>query len=411
MRRIELIRFAAGAIFAHPMRSALTALGVVIGVGAVVTMTSIGLGVQKQVSDRISGLGANLITVQSGQARGGATIARQGAGSAISLTDDDASAIRMNVANAAAVSAVVQGGSQMVGGGNNTNSRILGVSPDYLQIRDMQIARGRMFTDEEEKAGKKVVVMGQSTVTTLFGDQDPVGQRLRVGQVPFEIIGVLTPKGQSATGQDQDDQVIGPLKSIRSKVLGRRIRGNSVQNILIEASDKDSMDKVQSDVTDLLRDRHKIGSPDQDDVQVQNMQQLMETAQETTKTFTFLLGGVAGVSLLVGGVGIMNIMLVAVTERTREIGLRMALGATRGDVLFQFALEAVTLSVFGGVLGLLFGLLGGVIMSKVGGFPVAVAPWAPPLALGFSVFVGLIFGAYPSWRAAQLDPIEALRRD
>ena len=411
MRRIELIRFAAGAIFAHPMRSALTALGVVIGVGAVVTMTSIGLGVQKQVSDRISGLGANLITVQSGQARGGATIARQGAGSAISLTDDDASAIRMNVANAAAVSAVVQGGSQMVGGGNNTNSRILGVSPDYLQIRDMQIARGRMFTDEEEKAGKKVVVMGQSTVTTLFGDQDPVGQRLRVGQVPFEIIGVLTPKGQSATGQDQDDQVIGPLKSIRSKVLGRRIRGNSVQNILIEASDKDSMDKVQSDVTDLLRDRHKIGSPDQDDFQVQNMQQLMETAQETTKTFTFLLGGVAGVSLLVGGVGIMNIMLVAVTERTREIGLRMALGATRGDVLFQFALEAVTLSVFGGVLGLLFGLLGGVIMSKVGGFPVAVAPWAPPLALGFSVFVGLIFGAYPSWRAAQLDPIEALRRD
>jgi len=411
MRRIELIRFAAGAIFAHPMRSALTALGVVIGVGAVVTMTSIGLGVQKQVSDRISGLGANLITVQSGQARGGATIARQGAGSAISLTDDDASAIRMNVANAAAVSAVVQGGSQMVGGGNNTNSRILGVSPDYLQIRDMQIARGRMFTDEEEKAGKKVVVMGQSTVTTLFGDQDPVGQRLRVGQVPFEIIGVLTPKGQSATGQDQDDQVIGPLKSIRSKVLGRRIRGNSVQNILIEASDKDSMDKVQSDVTDLLRDRHKIGSPDQDDFQVQNMQQLMETAQETTKTFTFLLGGVAGVSLLVGGVGIMNIMLVAVTERTREIGLRMALGATRGDVLFQFALEAVTLSVFGGVLGLLFGLLGGVIMSKVGGFPVAVAPWAPPLALGFSVFVGLVFGAYPSWRAAQLDPIEALRRD
>ena len=171
------------------------------------------------------------------------------------------------------------------------------------------------------------------------------------------------------------------------------------------------MDKVQSDVTDLLRDRHKIGSPDQDDFQVQNMQQLMETAQETTKTFTFLLGGVAGVSLLVGGVGIMNIMLVAVTERTREIGLRMALGATRGDVLFQFALEAVTLSVFGGVLGLLFGLLGGVIMSKVGGFPVAVAPWAPPLALGFSVFVGLIFGAYPSWRAAQLDPIEALRRD
>jgi putative ABC transport system permease protein len=411
MKRTELIRFAAGAIFAHPMRSALTALGVVIGVGAVVCMTSIGLGVQKQVSDRIGALGSNLITIQPGQARGGATIARQGAGSAISINDEDTDAIRMNISNVAAVSAAVRGQSQVVGGGQNTFTTIWGVDPDYITIRDMSVAKGRMFSDDDARQGRKVVVIGQSTATTLFADQDPVGQRLRVGQVPFEIIGVFTPKGQSATGQDQDDMVMGPLKAVRTRVLGRRIKGSAVQNIFVKAADKDQMTQVQSDITDLLRDRHKIPSPDLDDFQVQNMAQIMETAQATTKTFTFLLGGVAGVSLLVGGVGIMNIMLVAVTERTREIGLRMALGATRGDVLFQFALEAVTLSLFGGILGLLFGLLGGYLMSKIGGFPVAIAPWAPPLALGFSMFVGLVFGAYPSWRAAQLDPIEALRRD
>ncbi len=411
MKRTELIRFAAGAIFAHPMRSALTALGVVIGVGAVVTMTSIGLGVQKQVSDRIGALGSNLITIQPGQARGGANFARAGAGSAISINDEDTDAIRMNIGGIAAVSGAVRGQSQVVGGGQNTFTTIWGVDPAYLDIRDLTVARGRIFSDDDARQGRKVVVIGQSTATALFADQDPVGQRLRVGQVPFDIIGVFTPKGQSATGQDQDDLVMGPLKAVRARVLGRRIKGSAVQNIFVKAADKDQMTQVQSDITDLLRDRHKIPSPDLDDFQVQNMAQIMETAQATTKTFTFLLGGVAGVSLLVGGVGIMNIMLVAVTERTREIGLRMALGATRGDILFQFALEAVTLSLFGGILGLIFGILGGFLMSKPGGFPVAVAPWAPPLALGFSVFIGLVFGAYPSWRAAQLDPIEALRRD
>jgi putative ABC transport system permease protein len=411
MRRIELIRFAAGAIFAHPMRSALTALGVVIGVAAVVTMTSIGLGVQKQVGDQISGLGSNLLTIQPGAARGGANFASQGGGSGISITYTDAEAIRDGVANTAAVSAAVRGNSQVIAEGSNSFTTIMGVDASYLKVRDLEIANGRMFEDEEGKQGKKIIVIGQTVATNLFQDNDPIGQRIRVGRVPFEIIGVLKAKGQSGFGQDQDDIVIGPLKAVRSRVLGRRIRGDAVTNIYIKAANADVMQRVQDDTTDLLRERHKIQPGENDDFNVQNMASLMETAQATTKTFTFLLGGVAGVSLLVGGVGIMNIMLVAVTERTREIGLRMALGATRSDVLLQFALEAVTLSLFGGFLGLLFGLLGGYLFSKAGGFPVAVAPWAPPLALGFSVFVGLVFGAYPSWRAAQLDPIEALRRD
>jgi putative ABC transport system permease protein len=410
MRRLELIRFAAGAIAAHPMRSALTTLGVVIGVAAVVTMTSVGLGAQKMVEDQISSMGSNMIIVQPGNSRGPGGFVNQGQGANISLEAADGKAIKDTIPDVAAVSSAVRGGGQLSGEGTNWfTPQIMGVEKDYLTVRDLTLASGRNFTDED--ARRSVLIIGQTVASNLFGESDPLGRRIRVGRVPFEVIGVLTPKGQSATGQDQDDLIIGPLQPVRSRVIGRRIRGDAVQNIFIKAASEDKIEPVQEAVTNLLRERHKIQPGQDDDFAIQNMSSILEARTATTKTFTILLSAVAGVSLVVGGVGIMNIMLVAVTERTREIGLRMAIGAKRSDILAQFTLEAVALSMIGGVIGLILGIAGAFLMGGVGGWPTAIPPWAPLLSMGFSVGIGLVFGVYPSWRAAQLDPIEALRRD
>jgi putative ABC transport system permease protein len=305
----------------------------------------------------------------------------------------------------------VRGGAQLTAEGGNWNTRVEGVTPDYLIARDLTIASGRMFDERDARQGRKVAVIGQTVARELFGDADPVGKRLRVGTVPFEIVGLLTSKGQSGLGQDQDDIVLGPLQAVRSRIVGRRVRGDNVQTIYVKAATAEDLDRVQEDVTNLLRERHRIRQGAEDDFTVQNMASIMEAMNATTKTFTGLLAAVAAVSLLVGGIGIMNIMLVAVTERTREIGLRMAVGARRAWVLYQFALEAVVLSFAGGVIGLLIGVGGAMAMSALAGWPMAIASWAAPTALGFSMLVGLVFGAYPAWRAAQLDPIEALRRE
>lgn len=412
MRFLELVRFAGGAIIAHPLRSGLTSLGVVIGVAAVVMMTSIGLGAQKQITSTIAGLGSNLIIVQPGSSRGGGGgFVMQGMGSSNSLREADAEAITRQVEDVAAVAPVVRGQAQLAADGANWNSRIEGVTPEYLIARDLVIARGRMFDDREARQGRKVVVIGATVARELWGDADPIGKRVRVRGVPFEIIGVLESKGQSSFGQDQDDIVLGPLGAVRSRIVGRRVRGDAVQTIYVKATADDVLDKVQEDVTTLLRETHRIRPGDDDDFATQNMASILAASQAAVGTFTILLAAVAAVSLLVGGVGIMNIMLVAVTERTREIGLRMALGAKRSDVLIQFALEAVTLSFAGGLIGLLIGVAGALAIAKIGSWPAAVPAWAGPLSLGFSMLVGLIFGAYPSWRAARLDPIEALRRE
>ncbi len=412
MRRADLVTFAARAIIAHPTRSALTSLGVVIGVAAVVMMTSIGLGAQQRVTSAIGGLGSNLLIVSPGASRGpGGGFVSQGAGSGMSLNDDDAEAIG-KLDGVAASAPSVRGGAQLASEGANWSTRVEGVTPDYLVARDLTIASGRMFDENEARQGRKVIVIGQTIVTELFGEgSDPIGKRIRVGAVPFEVIGVLESKGQSGFGQDQDDIVLGPLPAVRSRIVGRRVRGDNVQTIYVKAANADDIDRVQEDLSNLLRERHRIRPGQDDDFSVQNMASIMEAMQASVKTFTGLLAAVAAVSLVVGGVGIMNIMLVAVTERTREIGLRMALGARRNDVLFQFALEAITLSVIGGAIGLLLGLGGGVLMAKLGDWPVAIAAWSIPVSLGFSLLVGLVFGAYPSWRAARLDPIEALRRE
>jgi putative ABC transport system permease protein len=413
IRRIDLVGFAAGAIAAHPMRSALTSLGVVIGVAAVVMMTSIGLGAQQRVTSAIGGLGSNLLIVSPGASRGpGGGFVSQGAGSGMSLTEDDARAIATQVEGAVAVAPAVRGGAQLTAEGANWQSRVEGVTPDYLTARDLTVASGRMFDENQARQGRKVAVIGQTVASELFGENvEAVGKRIRVGAVPFEVIGVLASKGQSGFGQDQDDIVLGPLQAVRSRVVGRRVKGDNVQTIYVKAATADEMDRLQEDVTNLLRERHRIRQGADDDFSVQNMASIMEAMQASVKTFTSLLAAVAAVSLVVGGVGIMNIMLVAVTERTREIGLRMAVGARRNDVLFQFALEAITLSVIGGVIGLAIGIGGGVLMARLGDWPVAIATWSIPVALGFSLLVGVVFGAYPSWRAARLDPIEALRRE
>ncbi|WGM39668.1 ABC transporter permease [Caulobacter sp. NIBR1757] len=412
MKPIDLVRFATGAIVAHPMRSALTSLGVVIGVAAVVMMTSIGLGAQQMVTSAIGGLGSNMLIISPGASRGaGGGFVSQGAGTGVSLSDGDAEALKAQIENVSAVAPAVRGGAQLTAEGGNWNTRVEGVTPDYLVARDLTIASGRMFDEREARQGKKVAVIGATVAKELYGDADPVGKRLRVGTVPFEIVGVLTSKGQAGFGQDQDDIVLGPLQAVRSRIVGRRVRGDNVQTIYVKAATAEDLDRVQEDVTNLMRERHRIRQGAEDDFSVQNMASIMEAMSASTKTFTGLLAAVAAVSLLVGGIGIMNIMLVAVTERTREIGLRMAVGARRAWVLYQFALEAVVLSFAGGVIGLLIGIGGAMAMSALAGWPMAIASWAVPTALGFSMLVGLVFGAYPAWRAAQLDPIEALRRE
>jgi len=409
MKSKDLIRFAASAIAAHPMRSALTSLGVVIGVAAVVMMTSIGLGAQQRVMSAISSLGSNLIIVSPAASRQG--FAAQAAGSDISITGADAEAIAKQVEGVSAVAPSVRGQAQLAAEGTNWNSRIEGVTPDYLVARDLTIGQGRMFDDREARQGRTVAVIGTTVARELFGDADPLGKRVRVGSSPFQVVGVLTAKGQSGFGQDQDDIVLGPLPAVRSRVVGRRVKGDTVQTIYIKAASEDDLSRVQEDATTLLRERHRIREGEDDDFQAQNMASILQASQAATATFTILLAAVAAVSLVVGGVGIMNIMLVAVTERTREIGLRMAVGAKRSDILIQFALESVALSLAGGILGLLIGIGGALLIAKLGSWPMAIPSWAAPLSLGFSMAVGLVFGAYPSWQASRLDPIEALRRE
>ncbi len=409
MKFKDLTRFAANAIAAHPMRSALTSLGVVIGVAAVVMMTSIGLGAQQRVMSAISGLGTNLIIVSPAASRQG--FVAQAAGSDISITGSDAEAIAKQVEGVAAVAPSVRGQAQLAAEGTNWNSRIEGVTPDYLVARDLTIGQGRMFDEREARQGRTVAVIGTTVARELFGDADPLGKRIRVGSSPFQVVGVLTAKGQSGFGQDQDDIVLGPLPTVRSRVVGRRVKGDTVQTIYIKATSEDDLSRVQEDATTLLRERHRIRQGQEDDFQAQNMASILQASQAATATFTILLAAVAAVSLVVGGVGIMNIMLVAVTERTREIGLRMAVGAKRSDILIQFALESVALSLAGGILGLLIGIGGALLIAQLGSWPMAIPSWAAPLSLGFSMAVGLVFGAYPSWQASRLDPIEALRRE
>ncbi len=408
MRTPDLIASAGRALRANPMRSALTALGVIIGVASVVAMFSLGSGAQARVEQSIASLGSNLLIVVPGAMRGGGGV-RGAAGGWDSLTIDDAEAIAA-IDGVQAVAPSQRTRQQVIANGANWNAQIEGVTPSYPLVRDWDIERGRFFEASEERQARRVVVLGATVAAELFPNVDPIGESIRIRGGAYEVIGVLAAKGQSGFGTDQDDIVLAPFTTVKRRLSGRQRNADSVSQISVKAVSEGVLNQVQQDTEALLRQRHRTREGE-DDFTVQNLSSVSEAMGETTQVFGYLLAGIAGVSLLVGGIGIMNIMLVSVTERTREIGLRKALGARQDDILYQFGLEAVALSVAGGGIGLLLGVLGAWLMTSLFTLPLVVEPQIAAIALGFSGLVGVLFGAYPAWRAAQLDPIEALRRE
>ncbi len=406
MKIFKLIEVAQGSLLKNKTRTLLTMLGIVIGVAAVIVMVAVGEGAQKNIEERISALGTNLLMVRSGSDAFGGV--RRGAGSARTLTLEDVGVLRERMAYALAVSGMINTSSQVIGGGSNWFTQIQGVSPDFLLIRSWDLEDGQFFSERDIRAKTKVAVVGATVAENLYSGQNPVGQSIRIRNVPFKIIGVLKAKGQSSFGQDQDDIILVPLTT-----AAFRLRGDSeyVSQIYVSALSVDLMDAATGEITDILRRAHKLVEGQEDDFNIRSQTEITETLSSTTQALTALLGAIAGVSLFVGGVGIMNIMLVSVTERTREIGIRVAVGARRLDVLTQFLIEAIVLSVVGGVIGI--GLSWGVceVLSVKFGMTTLIRSDIVLLALGVSAFIGIFFGLYPAQKAAQLDPIEALRHE
>ena len=400
MKFFAPFKLAARALRRNKMRSLLTMLGVIIGVGSVIASVSITTGATKQVEDKVASLGQNVVTVFSGNFSSGGM--RGGWGSAPTLTIKDALAIKNEVANVVAVSPEVRDRAQILANGLNWNTQVIGESPDYPQIRDWDIASGGMFTEGDVRALGKVAVIGKTVVDQLFVNDDPIGQTLIVRNIPFKVVGVLESKGFNLFGQDQDDVVIIPYTSHMRRITSR----NFVNSIMVQAASKEAINQVQDDINTLLRDRHKSAEAD---FTVRSQLELMQMATSTSRIMSILLGAIASVSLIVGGIGIMNIMLVSVTERTREIGIRMAVGARGRDILIQFLIEAVTLSAFGGILGIVLGMGAAKITSHFTGWP-TLTPFAwIGIACVSSAAIGIVSGFYPAWKASRLDPIEALR--
>jgi putative ABC transport system permease protein len=400
MRLVATTIIALRALRRNKMRSVLTALGMIIGVGAVIAMVSIGNGAKAQVEASIASLGQNIISVFPGTLTTGG--ARGGWGSASTLTPEDALAIQTEISGVVAVSPEVRDRQQILANGLNWNTTINGESPEFLSIRAWEMAEGVIFSDLEVRSTAKVAVSGQTVADQLFPGSSPLGQTLRIRNIPFKIIGVLKPKGFNYFGSDQDDTVLIPYTSAMRRVSRR----TNLSSILIQASTQEQMPRIQQEITDLLQQRRQGREPD---FTVRNQMELAEAATATSRTMTALLGAIAGVSLIVGGIGIMNIMLVSVTERTREIGIRLAIGAHDHDIRLQFLIEAMVLSLMGGALGILIGIGASQIVSQLNGWPVQVSTASIVVAFVFSGAVGIGFGFYPAHKAAQLDPIEALR--
>jgi putative ABC transport system permease protein len=400
MRLLAPFRIAARALRRNKMRSLLTMLGIIIGVGSVIAAVSITTGATKQVEDKVASLGQNVVTVFSGNMNVGGM--RGGWGSASTLTVEDSTAIKNEVDNIVAVSPEVSDRMQILANGLNWNTSIRGESPDYPQIRDWDIDSGAMFTAGDVRSLAKVAVLGKTVVDQLFPDQDPVGQELIIRNIPFKVVGVLEAKGFNLFGQDQDDVVIIPYTSHMRRITKRTF----LSSIMVQAASKDAITQVQNDINTLMFDRHKSADPD---FTVRTQLELMQMATQTSKIMSVLLAAIASVSLLVGGIGIMNIMLVSVTERTREIGIRMAVGARGRDILIQFLIEAVTLSAAGGLVGIALGMIAAKIVAVTTGWPTVTPVIWIGIACVSSAGIGIVSGFYPAWKASRLDPIDALR--
>jgi putative ABC transport system permease protein len=400
------IKISFRALWVNKMRSALTMLGIIIGVAAVIAMVAVGTGASQKISEQISSMGSNLLIVLPGSTSAGGV--RMGSGSQPTLSMADADAILKECPAVSDVGPHLGGVAQVVYGHLNWSTGVSGTTPGMLAVRDWSLAAGRPFTQQDVKSATKVCLLGQTVVENLFGDQNPVGQTIRIKNVPFAVIGVLAEKGQSAQGQDQDDTILIPVTTAQKKLFGTQFPG-MVRIIMVKAKSAEDLSAAEKQITELLRQRHHIGQKQDNDFTVRNLTQIMQAAEQSSKVMTLLLGAIASVALLVGGIGIMNIMLVSVTERTREIGIRMAIGAKTWDIRLQFIIEALTLSLIGGVAGIIIGVSTAVILSSVSGWPTIVSVLSILLAFSFSGFVGIFFGFYPAYKASLLNPIDALR--
>ena len=404
MRLSDSLLSAAASLRSNKLRTALTTLGIIIGVAAVIAMVGVGKGAEQKIEEAIQGLGENVLFVRNGTSVAGGV--RGGSSTKVSLSEEDAAAIQTQAPSILIAAPTVRATGQVIFGNSNWFTTVYGVGEAYLQAREWEIGNGRTFNARETRSAVKVAIVGETIVAQLFGGADPVGEIIRIERIPFRIIGTVRSKGETSWGRDHDDVVFVPLATAKSRLnVGERFRGRFVRDITLKARSADLLEAAEQEVTDLLRERHRIRPGTPDDFYVRNVAQFLEARAKSERTMSVLLAAVAGISLLVGGIGIMNIMLVSVTERTREVGLRMAVGARSRDILLQFVTEAVAVSLIGGVMGVALGA------TRLADWPLIASPASAFIAMGFAAGIGIFFGYYPALKASRLDPIIALRHE
>lgn len=402
----SILKMATVSLRINKMRSILTSLGIIIGVSAVIIMLAVGSGASIKIAKDMESMGSNLLMIRSASAKSGGV--RMGSGTRPTLTMKDAAAIEAKARGVLAIAPYSSEGKQITYGNQNWSTTVGGTTMPYFMIRNYEIESGRGFLPEDNKNSTKVAILGQTVSNELFGDVDPIGKTIRIGNVPFKVIGLLKTKGSSGMGQDQDDLVFIPITTAQRKVFGTDFPG-TVSMITVKAQNDEVISLAEADITEILKNRHHIGKNQEDDFEIRNLAEMQETIKSATKTMSLLLGAIAGVSLIVGGIGIMNIMLVSVTERTKEIGIRMAIGAKASDIRFQFLIESFLLSMAGGLIGVIIGIAGAYLMQRFAGMNIAITLQSLLLSMGFSAAIGIAFGYYPAYKASLLNPIDALR--